>query len=69
MSKAKSSDLFRVVHKKDGATNIVTFEPATPCGYEPVSIELTNEQWDALRYGFATMVNDKEKITKLAYVY
>lgn len=69
---ADTGDSFTITHKQDGAANIVTITPThlkALVNYGAVNIELTDDQWSALKYHFATMVNDKEKLTKLAYIY
>lgn len=69
MPQAKTGSSFELFHKKDGKANILTISPSVKCNYSPVNIELSDDQWNALQYHFAKMVNDKEGISKLAYVY
>lgn len=60
---------FMIYHAKKDGKNIMTIRPATECPEMPqIHIEVTDEQWDTLRYHFATQVNDAEGITRLAYL-
>ncbi|MXV16864.1 hypothetical protein [Hufsiella ginkgonis] len=60
---------FEIHHKVVDGNHILTFKPEIPNkGYPPTTIEVTEDQWNCLRYHFATGVNDKTGESILAYV-
>jgi hypothetical protein len=67
----KMETYFEVTHKIIEGKNTLTFQPKhkEDNGYGPKTIEVTEEQWNALKYHFATGVNDTTKESILAYVY
>lgn len=72
MGSAQQNSHFEIVHEMIDGRNMVTFTPVkflVFSGYPPKQIEFTQEQWDALQYHFAKMVNDKTGISKLAYIF
>ncbi|RZJ88194.1 MAG: hypothetical protein EOO20_14270 [Chryseobacterium sp.] len=61
---------FTIIHKLIAGKNILTISPEKEKGnnYKPKTIEVTEDQWNELKFHFATGVNDKTKETILAYV-
>lgn len=65
----KSKDTFKIYYKKQGNSHLLKFVPSvTPSGYKPNEIEVTEQQWHALKFHFMTMINDATNETKLGYV-
>lgn len=61
---------FEVTHQVVEGKQLLTFSPKHTKGnnFKPKSIEITQDQWNELRYHFATGVNDKTKQSILAYI-
>lgn len=71
MGKQKDTprDDFFILHNVKDGKHYLDFCPKKECSnFPPVVVEITSEQWDALRYEFITGYADKEQIQKLFYI-
>ena len=60
---------FEIIYKEDNGKHFMTFKPKKKgSNFLPKQIEITLEQWNELRYHFATGVDDVNKELILAYV-
>lgn len=71
MSKtAKPGFDFTLTHRVENGNHFLTVSPSKGNdGYPSKEIEITEGQWNDLRYHFAQAVDDKNKIEKLTYIY
>lgn len=70
MPKAKPGFDFQILHQERDGVHYLVVSPSVPNeGYGPVIIEITEKQWDELRFHFATAVEDELKMEKLTYIY
>jgi hypothetical protein len=66
---AKSDDKFRIFHREDAGKHFITITPVVKNdGYPPKEIELTEGQWNDLKYHFAMGYSDAGD-EKLIYVH
>lgn len=67
MSNPKPEFDFQIIHQeRDGKHTLIVSPSKVNAGYGPVAIEVTQKQWDDLRFTFATAVSDKHE--KLTYI-
>lgn len=60
---------FIIEHMVVEGVHHVKFIPSIKSeGYEPKTIEITESQWDNLRYHFMTAINDKSGVERLSYL-
>jgi hypothetical protein len=60
---------FSISHRTEDNKHFITFIPMLENkGYAPKEIEVTEQQWNDLRYHFALGVNDVLNIEKLTYI-
>lgn len=61
--------LFTIEHRLIDGTHTLTISPQKKNeGFPPKQIEVTEAQWNELRFHFATGVDDKNKVSILAYI-
>jgi hypothetical protein len=60
---------FIIEHMNVNDVHHIKFIPAKEApGYEPKTIEVTENQWNELRYHFMMAYDDKNKIERLSYL-
>jgi hypothetical protein len=67
---AKSDDKFELHHKEvDGKHTLIITPSVTNEGYPPKEVEITEGQWNDMKYHFAMGIHTKTGDEKLIYVH
>lgn len=61
---------FEMMHTEKQGVHILEIIPVIKNdGYPPLTVAITTEQWDAMRFHFMVGYDDKAKVQKVGYVY